>query len=203
MHIKQLYFTLRPVTVIISCMMRTYTALHRTISLFHQVNLIMNTMGAMAFGTEAPSQNSLLRKPYKRSSSLISRPMIRNILTQSVFQLILLFILLFEGSKLFNVRPLGGTNCLTYHVKKGSNTWDALTLQQSPTGSLTCSSFKRYCPAKGDDCYRSQKTDDITRAKFKFSDLPDYSDSCLACFKTDYIHGTIIFNTFIFCQVMY
>lgn len=33
MHIKQLYFTLRPVTVIISCMIRTYTAPHRTISL--------------------------------------------------------------------------------------------------------------------------------------------------------------------------
>lgn len=162
----------------------------------------MNTMGALAFGTEAPSQNCLLRKPYKRSSSLISRPMIRNILTQSAFQLILLFILLFKGSKLFNVRSLGETNCLTYHVKKGSNTWDALTLQQSPTGSLTCSSFKRYCPAKGDDCYRSQKTDDIAGAQFKFSDLPDYSDSCLKCFKTDYIHGTIIFNTFIFCQVM-
>ena len=179
--------------------MYIYPALYRTIS--HQVNLIMDTMGALALGTEAPSQDSLLRKPYKRSSSLISRPMIRNILSQSVFQLILLFVLLFEGPKLFNVRPLGETNCLTYHVEKGSNTWDALTLQQSPTGTLSCSSFNSYCPAKGDDCFRAQNEDASTGALFKFSDLPGYSDSCLTCFKTDYIHGTIIFNAFIFCQV--
>ncbi|GMH91575.1 hypothetical protein TrVE_jg5534 [Triparma verrucosa] len=65
------------------------------------VNLIMDTMGALALGTEPPSESLLLRRPYKRNSSLISLPMWRNIFFQSVFQLILLGWLLFEGPEFF------------------------------------------------------------------------------------------------------
>lgn len=50
------------------------------------VNLIMDTMGALALGTEAPTLELLDRRPYKRNAPLISRPMFRNIMVQSVFQ---------------------------------------------------------------------------------------------------------------------
>ncbi|CAN0162291.1 unnamed protein product, partial [Laminaria digitata] len=50
------------------------------------VNLIMDTMGALALGTEAPTLELLDRRPYKRNAPLISRPMMRNILVQSCFQ---------------------------------------------------------------------------------------------------------------------
>lgn len=50
------------------------------------VNLIMDTMGALALGTEAPTLELLDRRPYRRDAPLISRPMGRNILVQSVFQ---------------------------------------------------------------------------------------------------------------------
>ena len=46
------------------------------------VNLIMDTMGALALGTEKPTNSMLERLPYKRTSGLISRPMMRNILVQ-------------------------------------------------------------------------------------------------------------------------
>ena len=46
------------------------------------VNLIMDTMGALALGTEKPTNSMLERLPYKRTSGLISRPMVRNILVQ-------------------------------------------------------------------------------------------------------------------------
>merc|ERR1711871_348224 len=62
------------------------------------VNLIMDTMGALALGTEAPKMSLLRRMPYKRSAPLVSRPMWRNILLQSVFQLIVLFIFLYRGA---------------------------------------------------------------------------------------------------------
>lgn len=52
------------------------------------VNLIMDTMGALALGTEAPTMELLDRRPYKRNAPLISRPMVRNITMQSIFQVI-------------------------------------------------------------------------------------------------------------------
>jgi len=60
------------------------------------VNLIMDTMGALALGTEAPSTELLSRKPYKRDASLINNVMWRNILIQSFFQIALLAYLLSE-----------------------------------------------------------------------------------------------------------
>merc|ERR1711871_1661657 len=58
------------------------------------VNLIMDTMGALALGTEKPVPELLQRKPYKREAPLISWPMWRNILVQSAYQLTL-FVLMF------------------------------------------------------------------------------------------------------------
>jgi magnesium-transporting ATPase (P-type) len=66
------------------------------------VNLIMDTMGALALGTESPSQSLLNRLPYRRNASLISRVMWRNIICQSIFQILLLGYLLKFGPQLFN-----------------------------------------------------------------------------------------------------
>jgi P-type Ca2+ transporter type 2C len=66
------------------------------------VNLIMDTMGALALGTEPPRQELLERRPYRRDASLISRPMWRNILCQATYQLIVLVFLLNRGPKMFN-----------------------------------------------------------------------------------------------------
>lgn len=65
------------------------------------VNLIMDTMGALALGTEPPGDDLLNRQPYKRDASLISLPMWRNILIQSSYQLGMLIFLLKEGPKIF------------------------------------------------------------------------------------------------------
>jgi calcium-translocating P-type ATPase len=66
------------------------------------VNLIMDTMGALALGTEPPKQDLLERRPYKRDASLISRPMWRNILVQATYQLALLVFLLNKGPQMYN-----------------------------------------------------------------------------------------------------
>ena len=65
------------------------------------VNLIMDTMGALALGTEPPLPELLERRPYRRDASLISRPMWRNIICQAIYQLSLLVFLLKEGPKMF------------------------------------------------------------------------------------------------------
>ena len=67
------------------------------------VNLIMDTMGALALGTEGPSDALLQRLPFTRDASLISRTMWRNIIVQSVFQIALLAYLLLVGHADFGV----------------------------------------------------------------------------------------------------
>eukprot|EP00934_Nitzschia_sp_Nitz4_P002432 Nitzschia sp. Nitz4//scaffold54_size114964//15830//19032//NITZ4_003837-RA/size114964-augustus-gene-0.15-mRNA-1//-1//CDS//3329554309//2427//frame0 len=66
------------------------------------VNLIMDTMGALALGTEPPTLDLLDRRPYKRDASLISRPMWRNIFVQATYQLALLLFLLSKGPQMYN-----------------------------------------------------------------------------------------------------
>jgi calcium-translocating P-type ATPase len=66
------------------------------------VNLIMDTMGALALGTEVPTANLLDRSPYKRNASLISRVMWRNIFFQSAFQLVMCILLLQNGDMFFS-----------------------------------------------------------------------------------------------------
>src|SRR5690348_14365311 len=58
------------------------------------VNLIMDTMGALALGTEPPSPTLLQRMPYKRNASLINNKMLRHIIIQFIFQMALLCYLL-------------------------------------------------------------------------------------------------------------
>jgi Ca2+-transporting ATPase len=65
------------------------------------VNLIMDTMGALALGTEPPRKELLERRPYRRDASLISRPMWRNILCQATYQLMTLVFLLNKGPQIF------------------------------------------------------------------------------------------------------
>ena len=76
------------------------------------VNLIMDTMGALALGTEPPRIELLDRRPYRRDASLISRPMWRNIFVQATYQLALLVFLLNKGPRLFNCED-GSTHHFT------------------------------------------------------------------------------------------
>jgi magnesium-transporting ATPase (P-type) len=62
------------------------------------VNLIMDTFAALALGTEEPQRDMLLsRRPYSPDAFIISPVMARNIAGQSVYQIIVLLLLLFAG----------------------------------------------------------------------------------------------------------
>uniref|UniRef100_A0A8C6YJR6 Calcium-transporting ATPase n=1 Tax=Naja naja TaxID=35670 RepID=A0A8C6YJR6_NAJNA len=67
------------------------------------VNLIMDTFASLALATEPPTESLLLRKPYGRNKPLISRTMMKNILGHAVYQLTLIFTLLFVGEKVFKI----------------------------------------------------------------------------------------------------
>ncbi|XP_030748687.1 plasma membrane calcium-transporting ATPase 2 isoform X4 [Sitophilus oryzae] len=67
------------------------------------VNLIMDTLASLALATELPTHDLLLRKPYGRTKPLISRTMMKNILGQAVYQLTIIFSLLFVGDKILDI----------------------------------------------------------------------------------------------------
>ena len=166
------------------------------------VNLVMDTMGALALGTESPKPSLLKRRPYKRNASLISWPMRRNILCQATFQLVLLLVLLFDGARLFGVRE--GITCARYDVKSNVQLhWDPSTGQTSDTGNIDCSAYKTYCDNKGIDCVEEKwdfpLSSGVGTVRTSLSALDGFESKCLVCNKNSYVHGTIIFNAFIFC----
>nr|XP_057910520.1 plasma membrane calcium-transporting ATPase 2 isoform X3 [Doryrhamphus excisus] len=67
------------------------------------VNLIMDTFASLALATEPPTEALLKRRPYGRNKPLISSTMTKNILGHAVYQLIIIFILLFIGEKIFDI----------------------------------------------------------------------------------------------------
>uniref|UniRef100_F7D4Q7 Calcium-transporting ATPase n=1 Tax=Monodelphis domestica TaxID=13616 RepID=F7D4Q7_MONDO len=67
------------------------------------VNLIMDTFASLALATEPPTEQLLKRRPYGRNKPLISKTMMKNILGHAVYQLIIIFTLLFAGEKIFDV----------------------------------------------------------------------------------------------------
>uniref|UniRef100_A0A8C5L8A9 P-type Ca(2+) transporter n=1 Tax=Jaculus jaculus TaxID=51337 RepID=A0A8C5L8A9_JACJA len=67
------------------------------------VNLIMDTFASLALATEPPTASLLRRRPYGRNKPLISRTMMKNILGHAVYQLTIIFLLVFAGEKLFDI----------------------------------------------------------------------------------------------------
>uniref|UniRef100_A0A671KGD0 Calcium-transporting ATPase n=1 Tax=Sinocyclocheilus anshuiensis TaxID=1608454 RepID=A0A671KGD0_9TELE len=67
------------------------------------VNLIMDTFASLALATEPPNEALLMRKPYGRNKPLISSTMTKNILGHGVYQLIIIFTLLFVGEQIFDI----------------------------------------------------------------------------------------------------
>ncbi|XP_012582295.1 PREDICTED: plasma membrane calcium-transporting ATPase 4 isoform X2 [Condylura cristata] len=67
------------------------------------VNLIMDTFASLALATEPPTDSLLKRRPYGRNKPLISRTMMKNILGHAVYQLTVIFSLVFAGEKFFDI----------------------------------------------------------------------------------------------------
>jgi len=65
------------------------------------VNLIMDTMAALALGTEVPTASLLQRMPYQPNASLCSPVMWRNIIGQSLLQLVVLLWMLYQPASMF------------------------------------------------------------------------------------------------------
>jgi hypothetical protein len=63
----------------------------------------MDSFASLALATEKPNDKLLERKPYKRNASILTLFMKANIVSQGLFQIIILLFILFKGDKLFGV----------------------------------------------------------------------------------------------------
>ena len=59
------------------------------------VNLIMDTLGALALATEPPSMEILNRAPYKKDNAIVTELMWRNVFGHAIYQVIVLMIVIF------------------------------------------------------------------------------------------------------------
>ncbi|KAF8707148.1 hypothetical protein HU200_030389 [Digitaria exilis] len=68
------------------------------------VNMIMDTLGALALATEPPNDDMMKRPPVQRRENFITKVMWRNIIGQSLYQLVVLGALMFGGEQLLNIK---------------------------------------------------------------------------------------------------
>lgn len=76
------------------------------------VNMIMDTLGALALATEPPNDGLMKRPPVGRGSSFITKAMWWNIIGQSIYQLIVLGVLNFYGKQLLGLSGSDATEVL-------------------------------------------------------------------------------------------
>lgn len=72
------------------------------------VNLIMDTLAALALATDPPQESVLDRKPERKGSSIISVTMWKMIIGQAIYQLVITFVLYYGSPK--GILPLPGPN---------------------------------------------------------------------------------------------
>jgi len=65
------------------------------------VNMILDTLGALALATEPPNDDLMKRSPVGRKGNFISNVMWRNILGQSVYQFMVIWFLQTRGKSIF------------------------------------------------------------------------------------------------------
>ncbi|PKA52886.1 Calcium-transporting ATPase 9, plasma membrane-type [Apostasia shenzhenica] len=82
------------------------------------VNLIMDTLGALALATEPPTDHLMKRSPVGRREPLITNIMWRNILVQALYQIAILLVLNFGGRSLLRL-----DNEMRAHADKVKNTF--------------------------------------------------------------------------------
>lgn len=74
------------------------------------VNLIMDTMAALALATDPPTRTILNRKPDPKSAPLISVTMWKMIIGQAIYQLVVTLVLYFAGKSILGYDAMGGTD---------------------------------------------------------------------------------------------
>jgi len=72
------------------------------------VNLIMDSLAALALATEQPTEDLFESKPFGRNESIINSDMYATIVSQTVYQVAVLLVLLYLGPSIFDIEESFG-----------------------------------------------------------------------------------------------
>jgi Ca2+ transporting ATPase len=169
------------------------------------VNMIMDSLGSLALATEEPNDDLLIRMPYKRNEFIVNKKMFKHILGQSIYQLCILFLLLFVGtSKIKEVNPemidYGYKFVKCFNMSKISNStiiyYDE-TDDVNKTAYLI-SGFETIFSNEDNTTYIPSPECSTT-----FPDIYNIQDAYKLFISNMYAtsHYTIVFNTFVICQL--
>jgi magnesium-transporting ATPase (P-type) len=188
------------------------------------VNLVMDTLGALALATEPPQENILKRQPYPKTASIVTEVMWRNIFGHAIWQIILLSVILLSGPQMGISYPYlnpchkpddkDATKCVKYNPfysidlffrNNDYNFWNSTELRGLKDDDFDADLLKRYTElyheVKG-DLDKWDKTTLIRpiqmikdKAKPEDNDVPNY----FATAKCK--HFTWVFNIFVFLQI--
>ena len=61
------------------------------------INLIMDSFASLALATEAPTPDLLNRPPYSRDEYIVSRKMVKNLVSMAIFEIIIVYSIVFAG----------------------------------------------------------------------------------------------------------
>ncbi|KAH0481485.1 MAG: uncharacterized protein KVP18_002504 [Porospora cf. gigantea A] len=137
------------------------------------LNLIMDSLGALALATEPPDNAVLNRQPHSRDEYLVNKTMWRNIIGVALFQILVALLIIFTG------------DCWIPEVP-----WVTPEIHEE---------FPDY--NEFSDCqWFSWRNVRSGRAFIPFSKEEDYSDTWFT-FISPSRHMTMLFNSFVFMQV--
>ncbi|KAI3775302.1 hypothetical protein L1987_49873 [Smallanthus sonchifolius] len=91
------------------------------------VNLIMDTLGALALATEPPTDHLMDRTPVGRREPLITNIMWRNLLIQAMYQVTVLLVLNFDGKRILHLEDESNKQALK---KKNTLIFNAFVFSQ-------------------------------------------------------------------------
>ena len=107
------------------------------------VNLIMDTLGALALATEPPTDDILERQPYKKDNAIVTEVMWRNVFGHAIYQIFALVFMIFAAP---------GWLCADYWTKCYKYGDDGICTEWNPyftdsvyqnADSIECRLFKR------------------------------------------------------------
>lgn len=67
------------------------------------INLIMDVLAAIAFATENPHPTEIRKERINAADNIITKPMMRLILSQSIYQLVIMFLMMYAGPFMFGI----------------------------------------------------------------------------------------------------
>uniref|UniRef100_A0A383WGV1 Calcium-transporting ATPase n=1 Tax=Tetradesmus obliquus TaxID=3088 RepID=A0A383WGV1_TETOB len=185
------------------------------------VNLIMDTMGALALATETPSPKLLDEKPAGRSEPLINGKMFKHILLQGFYQLFWMFLFLYGLPTLVPQRYAFTTPCQLYTPDFCTNSVAIQQLGMAPADaarycsyvsscSLPCSSSSSgVCPLGDAAAAAADPAAAICKGQAGCSDYDTFKGLQSALERRlhqqqdkDFLRvASVLFNTFIFAQI--